>query len=111
MSREYESSKHEDVAMGDESTSRSENCPQPNANRPFTLKKWNAAATWCWDVDCDTCAICRVHLMEECLRCQAETSSECVCVWGECNHSFHNCCMAAWIKMNPRCPLCQQVCH
>lgn len=29
----------------------------------FTLKKWNAIATWSWDVECDTCAICRVQLM------------------------------------------------
>ena len=29
-------------------------------------------------------------------------------VWGECNHSFHNCCMTLWVKQNNRCPLCQQ---
>lgn len=29
-------------------------------------------------------------------------------VWGECNHSFHNCCMSLWVKQNNRCPLCQQ---
>ena len=28
-------------------------------------------------------------------------------VWGDCNHSFHNCCMSLWIVQNPRCPLCQ----
>ena len=27
----------------------------------FTLKKWNAVAMWSWDVECDTCAICRVQ--------------------------------------------------
>lgn len=32
-------------------------------SKPFTLKKWNAIATWLWDVECDICAICRVHLM------------------------------------------------
>ena len=31
--------------------------------KPFALKKWNLVATWAWDVECDTCAICRVHLM------------------------------------------------
>lgn len=31
--------------------------------KPFVLKKWNAVATWLWDVECDICAICRVHLM------------------------------------------------
>ncbi|GBN73568.1 hypothetical protein AVEN_56596-1 [Araneus ventricosus] len=30
----------------------------------FTLKKWNAVAMWSWDVECDTCAICRVQVME-----------------------------------------------
>lgn len=106
--------------------------------RPFTLKKWNALAMWSWDVECDTCAICRVHLMghsftiqvlywrnylcvantysttlhisDACLRCQSENKQDdCVVVWGECNHSFHNCCMALWVKQNNRCPLCQQV--
>uniref|UniRef100_A0A914R1G5 Anaphase-promoting complex subunit 11 RING-H2 finger domain-containing protein n=1 Tax=Parascaris equorum TaxID=6256 RepID=A0A914R1G5_PAREQ len=36
---------------------------QPTEQRPFVLKKWNALAMWSWDVECDTCAICRVHLM------------------------------------------------
>ncbi|KAJ1346577.1 RING-box protein 2 [Parelaphostrongylus tenuis] len=76
---------------------------------PPSIQKWNALATWAWDVDCDTCAICRVQLMEECLRCQAEASTaDCVVVWGECNHAFHNCCMSQWVRQNNRCPLCQQ---
>ncbi|KAL7738593.1 hypothetical protein ACLKA6_006890 [Drosophila palustris] len=33
---------------------------------------------------------------------------DCVVVWGECNHSFHHCCMSLWVKQNNRCPLCQQ---
>ncbi|UMM13709.1 hypothetical protein L5515_001847 [Caenorhabditis briggsae] len=80
----------------------------PTETRPFVLKKWNALATWAWDVECDTCAICRVHLMEECLRCQSEPNSECCVVWGDCNHSFHHCCMTQWIRQNNRCPLCQK---
>lgn len=32
----------------------------------FTLKKWNAVAMWSWDVECDTCAICRVQVMGKC---------------------------------------------
>ena len=31
----------------------------------FSLKKWNAVAMWQWDVECDTCAICRVQVMGE----------------------------------------------
>ena len=30
--------------------------------RMFSLKKWNAVAMWSWDVECDTCAICRVQV-------------------------------------------------
>ncbi|NWY73442.1 RBX2 protein, partial [Chaetorhynchus papuensis] len=78
-------------------------------DKMFSLKKWNAVAMWSWDVECDTCAICRVQVMDACLRCQAENKQEdCVVVWGECNHSFHNCCMSLWVKQNNRCPLCQQ---
>merc|ERR1712223_1330175 len=92
---------------------------QANEGKLFSLKKWNAVAMWSWDVECDTCAICRVQVMDACLRCQAESkvdakslgagaSKDCVVVWGECNHSFHHCCMSLWIKQNNRCPLCQQ---
>ncbi|XP_015587188.1 RING-box protein 2 isoform X2 [Cephus cinctus] len=51
---------------------------------------------------------------DACLRCQAESKKDfygrqdCVVVWGECNHSFHYCCMSLWVKQNNRCPLCQQ---
>jgi len=85
-----------------------------SSGRLFSLKKWNAVAMWSWDVECDTCAICRVQVMDACLRCQAESKADargakdCVVVWGECNHSFHQCCMSLWIKQNNRCPLCQQ---
>jgi RING-box protein 2 len=33
------------------------------SDKMFTLKKWNAVAMWSWDVECDTCAICRVQVM------------------------------------------------
>ncbi|KAM6063290.1 RING-box protein 2 isoform 2-T2 [Chlamydotis macqueenii] len=45
-------------------------------DRMFSLKKWNAVAMWSWDVECDTCAICRVQVMDACLRCQAENKQE-----------------------------------
>jgi len=34
-----------------------------NGEKMFTLKKLNVVAMWSWDVECDTCAICRVHVM------------------------------------------------
>ncbi|CAK9805548.1 RING-box protein 2 [Anthophora quadrimaculata] len=51
--------------------------------------------------------------IDACLRCQAESKKDdsrqdCVVVWGECNHSFHYCCMSLWVQQNNRCPLCQQ---
>jgi hypothetical protein len=29
----------------------------------FVLKKWQAVALWSWDLQVDTCAICRNHIM------------------------------------------------
>lgn len=82
---------------------------RPGSDKMFSLKKWNAVAMWSWDAECDTCAICRVQVMDACLRCQAENKQEdCVVVWGECNHSFHNSCMSLWLKQNNRGRLYQQ---
>ena len=39
--------------------------PKTPTGPMFTLKKWNAVAMWQWDVECDTCAICRVQVMGE----------------------------------------------
>ncbi|XP_033103407.1 RING-box protein 2-like [Anneissia japonica] len=89
---------------------------QQKHDRMFTLKKWNIVAMWSWDVECDTCAICRVQVMGEELKMHWYSTLVkhnhvyffSVVVWGECNHSFHNCCMSLWVKQNNRCPLCQQ---
>ena len=35
------------------------------------VKKWNAVALWAWDIVVDTCAICRNHIMDLCIECQA----------------------------------------
>lgn len=58
-------------------------------DKMFTLKKWNSVAMWSWDVECEICAICRVQVMDACLRCQAESkkdiqSKDGACVVGEC---------------------------
>ncbi len=39
--------------------------------RRFEVKKWNAVALWAWDIHVDNCAICRNHIMEPCVDCQA----------------------------------------
>jgi len=46
----------------DEAKSKSKDKP-PLPGQMFVLKKWNAVAMWSWDVECDTCAICRVQVM------------------------------------------------
>ncbi|KAF5905488.1 RING-box protein 2, partial [Clarias magur] len=56
--------------------SGSSSSSKSGGDKMFSLKKWNAVAMWSWDVECDTCAICRVQVMDACLRCQAENKQE-----------------------------------
>lgn len=42
---------------------RGDSSDNNKSDKMFTLKKWNAVAMWSWDVECDTCAICRVQVM------------------------------------------------
>ncbi|CAF4762765.1 unnamed protein product, partial [Rotaria magnacalcarata] len=37
----------------------------------FEVKKWNAVTLWAWDIVVDNCAICRNHIMDLCIECQA----------------------------------------
>ncbi|CDO51356.1 similar to Saccharomyces cerevisiae YOL133W HRT1 RING finger containing subunit of Skp1-Cullin-F-box ubiquitin protein ligases (SCF) [Geotrichum candidum] len=75
----------------------------------FEVKKWSAVSFWAWDIAVENCAICRNHIMECCIDCQANqnsaTASDCNVAWGMCNHAFHFHCISRWLKQRSVCPL------
>ncbi|KAI8623742.1 anaphase-promoting complex subunit 11 [Xylariaceae sp. FL1651] len=75
------------------------------------IKKWNAVATWRWDLpEDDVCGICQVHFDGTCPTCKYP-GDDCSLLSGKCGHNFHMHCIMEWIKQDSakgQCPMCRQ---
>ncbi|KAM7191919.1 Anaphase-promoting complex subunit 11 RING-H2 finger domain containing protein [Rhypophila sp. PSN 637] len=53
------------------------------------IQKWNAVATWRWDIpEDDVCGICQVHFDGTCPACKYP-GDDCSLLSGKCGHNFH----------------------
>ncbi|XP_033252643.1 RING-box protein 1A-like [Drosophila miranda] len=86
-----------------------EGVPMNSTMPRFVVKKWNAMATWRWDVDVEICAICRNKTYNVCIECQASEEEiepeQCNVVTGVCQHVYHYHCISRWLRERQVCPL------
>ncbi|KAK1762076.1 anaphase-promoting complex subunit 11 RING-H2 finger-domain-containing protein [Phialemonium atrogriseum] len=87
------------------------NCRSDGAAMKVKIKKWNAVATWRWDLpEDDVCGICQVHFDGTCPTCKYP-GDDCSLLSGKCGHNFHMHCILEWIKQESskgQCPMCRQ---
>ncbi|KAI7990734.1 RING-box protein 1a [Camellia lanceoleosa] len=57
-------------AAGPSSSTTSTTSSSKKAKR-FEIKKWNVVVLSAWDIVVDNCAICKNHIMDLCIECQA----------------------------------------
>ncbi|KKK15312.1 hypothetical protein AOCH_001568 [Aspergillus ochraceoroseus] len=76
-----------------------------DGKKKFEVKKWNAVALWAWDIVVDNCAICRNHIMDLCIECQANQAHPQQRSALSPGHAFHFHCISRWLKTRQVCPL------
>ncbi|XP_023179249.1 RING-box protein 1-like [Drosophila hydei] len=74
-------------------------------NKRFEIMNWNANALWAWDIQVDTCAICRNLIKDPCIECQSNRTDECPKAIGTCQHVYHFHCISRWLTKREVCPL------